>query len=59
MIYLSKTYGAKEEPGKYIGMEKEKLFKSLVDRALAEGIISISKAATLLNTEISYLRKSP
>lgn len=56
-IYLNKTYGPKSEPGLYKGEEKIKLFEQLVARALSEGIISISKAAALCNTNINQLRK--
>lgn len=57
MIYMSKTYGAKEEPGQYKGEEKSKNFDQLVNRALAEEIISLSKAAALWNVGINELRK--
>lgn len=57
MIYMSKTYGQKDEPGNYKGEEKLKVFEQLINRALAEGLISISKAATLLNCDINELRK--
>jgi Zn-dependent peptidase ImmA (M78 family)/DNA-binding XRE family transcriptional regulator len=56
-VYLSKTYGSKEEPGTYKGDEKLKIFEQLVTRALAEGAISISKAAVLSNTNINELRR--
>ncbi len=57
MIWLSKHYGQKEEPGKYIGDEKSKLFDQLINRALAEELISLSKAAALWNVSINQLRK--
>jgi Zn-dependent peptidase ImmA (M78 family)/DNA-binding XRE family transcriptional regulator len=57
VIYMSKTYGHKDEPGNYIGEEKQKLFEQLIIRALAEELISISKAASLLNIDINVLRK--
>jgi len=57
MIYLSKTFGQKDEPGNYISEEKLKVFEQLINRALAEGLISMSKAAALLNTDINELRK--
>ncbi len=57
VIYMSKTYGQKDEPGKYKGEEKSKGFERLINRALSEGIISISKAAALCNTDINNLRK--
>ncbi len=37
--------------------EKIELFERLVDRALSEDFISISKAAVLLNTSINNIRK--
>jgi len=57
VIFMSKTYGAKKEPGNYIGKEKAKLFDQLINRALAEELISISKAATLWNVNIDEIRK--
>jgi Zn-dependent peptidase ImmA (M78 family)/DNA-binding XRE family transcriptional regulator len=57
VIYMSKTYGAKEEPGTYAGAEKSKLFNRLINRALAEELISLSKAATLCNVSVNELRK--
>jgi len=57
MIWLSKNYGQKGEPGKYIGLEKSKLFDQLINRALAEELISLSKAAALWNVSINQLRK--
>jgi Zn-dependent peptidase ImmA (M78 family)/DNA-binding XRE family transcriptional regulator len=56
-IYLNKTYGSKNEPGDYKGEEKVRLFEQLVARALSEGIISISKAAVLCNSNINQIRK--
>lgn len=57
MVWLTKNYGAKNEPGKYQGEEKSKGLEQMVGRALSEGIISISKAAALCNTTINHLRK--
>lgn len=57
MVYMSKTYGAKEEPGKYQGQEKSRNFDQLINRALAEELISLSKAAALWNISINELRK--
>ena len=57
MIYMSKTYGAKSEPGAYKGEEKSRNFDQLVNRALAEELISLSKAAALWNISINDLRK--
>lgn len=56
VIYLSKTYGSKNEPGEYKGDEKLRNFDLLVNRALAEELISISKAATLWNVNVNKLR---
>lgn len=57
IVFMSKTYGAKEEPGDYKGEEKPRGFDQLVNRALAEELISISKAASLWNISVNQLRK--
>ncbi len=57
VIYMSKTFGSKDEPGKYQGEEASKGFDLLIARGLSEGIISLSKAAALCNTDINNLRK--
>lgn len=57
MVYMSKTYGAKSEPGNYKGEEKSRNFDQLINRALAEELISLSKAAALWNISINELRK--
>ena len=57
MIFMSKTYGQKNEPGKYLGDERLRLFEQLLNRALAEDLISISKAASLMNVSINQIRK--
>lgn len=59
MVYMSKTYGSKKEPGDYKGEEKPKFFDQLVNRALAEELVSLSKAASLWNISINELRKRP
>lgn len=59
MIFMSKEFGAKKEPGSYKGEENPKFFDQLVNRALAEELISISKAASLWNISINELRKRP
>lgn len=56
VVYMSKTYGQKDEPGTYKGEEKSSGFDSLINRGLSEGIISLSKAAALCNTDINQLR---
>lgn len=57
VIFMSKTYGSKSEPGNYKGEEKSRNFDQLVNRALAEELISLSKAAALWNVSINELRK--
>jgi len=57
VVYLSKTYGARNEPGNYKGNEKPKVFEKLITRALAEEVISLSKAAALCNTNINNIRR--
>lgn len=57
MVYMSKEYGAKNEPGKYKGEERAKTFDQLINRALAEDLISISKAAAFWNVNINEIRK--
>ena len=59
MVYMSKTYGPKNEPGNYKGNESLKIFDQLINRALAEELISLSKAAALWNISINDLRKRP
>ncbi len=56
VIYMSKTYGSKDEPGSYKGEEATKGFDLLLSRGLSEGIISLSKAAALSNRDINHLR---
>jgi len=56
MIYMNKEYGKKNEPGTYKGEEKSKRIYLLVNRALAEDLITTSKAAALLNTDINKIR---
>jgi Zn-dependent peptidase ImmA (M78 family) len=58
VIYLSKTYGHKKEPGSYQGQEKSKYFEQLISRALSEGLITTSKAASLCNVSTNEIRKS-
>ncbi len=57
MIYLGKTYGVKKEPGKYEFSEQQRLLEHYVNRALSEGLISLSKAAYLLHVDLYQLRK--
>lgn len=57
VVYTSKQYGQKGEPGEYKGEEASKGFDLLIARGLSEGILSLSKAAALCNTDINNLRK--
>lgn len=57
MVYMGKTYGSKKEKGNYKGEEKSRIFQQLVNRAFSEGLISISKAAILLDVSPNELRK--
>lgn len=57
IVYMSKTYGSKKEPGLYRGDESAQYFGTLIDRALVEGEISISKAAELSGSSIQDIRK--
>lgn len=56
MVYMSKTYGAKKEPGAFNGLEKSMVFDQLINRAFAEGLISHSKAASLCNITTNQFR---
>lgn len=57
MVYMSKTHGAKYEPGEYKGEEAAKGFELLIARGLSENVISLSKAAVLCNIDINQMRK--
>ena len=48
----------KNEPGEYMGIEDSMRFKQLLYRAAAEEMISLSKAASLNNQNLSQFRKS-
>jgi Zn-dependent peptidase ImmA (M78 family)/DNA-binding XRE family transcriptional regulator len=56
MIMFSMKGYKKNEPGEYSGSEKSNRFKQLIYRALAEEIISSSKAAALDNKKLSEFR---
>lgn len=56
-IWLNKTYGAKNEPGSYLGVEKSYRFMQLINRALSEELISISKAAALTDVNIQDIKR--
>lgn len=56
MIMLSKRHGNKGEPGEYIGSEQANRFRHLLYRALAEGVISESKAAALAGKRLAEFR---
>ena len=53
MITMSKNGWRKNEPGKYEGYEKPNRFDQLLLRAVAEGIISPTKAVALSNKKLS------
>lgn len=53
---LNRTYGAKNEPGNCRNVEKPFRFEQLLYRALAEEIISVSKAAEFWGVSLSDLR---
>ena len=57
-ITVSKRKWKVKEPGEYKNIEKLERFKNLVHRAVAEGIISMGKAASLLNTTIDNLDRT-
>ena len=46
----------KQEPGDYSGIERANRFEQLVHRAAAEEVITLSKAAELLNMPLSAFR---
>lgn len=48
----------KNEPGNYQGEEKSSRFQQLLYRAAAEEVISLSKAAALINISLSEFRKT-
>ena len=56
-MFFSKKGWRKQEPGKAYPQEETHLFKQLVYRALAEDIISESKAAELLQISVMELHK--
>jgi Zn-dependent peptidase ImmA (M78 family)/DNA-binding XRE family transcriptional regulator len=47
----------RKEPGEYPGMERANRFEQLVHRAAAEELITLSKAAELLNLPLSAFRE--
>jgi Zn-dependent peptidase ImmA (M78 family)/DNA-binding XRE family transcriptional regulator len=56
MIFMSMKGYKKNEPGEYKGYEKSNRFKQLIYRAVAEEIISQSKAAVLDNKKLAEFR---
>jgi len=56
IIALSKRYGKRDEPGEYIGNEQANRFWHLLYRALAEELISESKAAALAGMRLAEFR---
>ena len=47
----------RQEPGDYPGMERANRFEQLVHRAAAEEVITLSKAAELLNMSLGVFRE--
>ena len=56
MIHFSMMGYKKKEPGEFKGYEKSNRFKQLIFRAVAEEIISTSKAAALDNKKLAEFR---
>jgi Zn-dependent peptidase ImmA (M78 family)/transcriptional regulator with XRE-family HTH domain len=56
-ISMNKMGWKKKEPIEYQGKEESIRFKQLLSRAVAEGIISFSKAAALANISLQKLEK--
>ena len=56
MAELSRFYGRKDEPGRYKGVEKAVRFRQLLLRAIAEEIITPSKAAALDGKKLADFR---
>lgn len=56
MTFFSMKGYKKNEPGEYKGYEKSNRFKQLLHRAVAEEIISTSKAAALDNKKLAEFR---
>lgn len=56
MAELSRFYGRKDEPGRYRGVEKTVRFRQLLLRAIAEEIITPSKAAALDGKKLADFR---
>lgn len=57
-IIVNKNRWRQNEPGEFRLGDKPERFRNLVFRALAEEIISVGKAASLLDTSINSLEKS-
>lgn len=58
-IGINKKWGSKNEPGQYRGEEKSTRFQQLLYRAVAENIISTSKAASLGNRTVAEFETVP
>jgi len=55
-FYINQMGWKIEEPGEYRGEEKSNRFEQLLYRALAEDLISMSKAAHLMNMKLAEFR---
>lgn len=58
MVLFSKWGYRKNEPGKYNGVEHSSRFLQLLCRAVAEEVISLSKAAALNNQKLADFRET-
>lgn len=55
--YANSNGWREKEPGEYVGREKANRFVQLVYYAVAEGIITMSKGAELLNVKLPVVRR--
>lgn len=57
LIWMNKVGYRSKEPGQYAGLEQPLRFSQLLYRAAIEEVISLSKAASLMNLSLSEFRK--
>jgi Zn-dependent peptidase ImmA (M78 family)/DNA-binding XRE family transcriptional regulator len=57
-IYMSKWDYIKNEPGEYKGLEETCRFKNLVYHAASEELITLNKAASLMNVRLADLQNN-
>ncbi|MFN3379830.1 MAG: helix-turn-helix domain-containing protein [Runella zeae] len=58
LIWMNKVGYRSKEPGRYAGLEQPLRFSQLLYRAAIEEVISLSKAASLMNLSLSEFRKT-